>query len=176
MTVRGSDWKPKLSDPEVQEYLFEEAGEDALELARYLEENEPISGVDILEHYAERKPSAVRKVLYQLMEAHAAEYEKDTDAKGWETFTWQLDLNEIGIVLRRRWADELQHLRKQVKFELDHEFYACKHLHRRMMFEDAMDIGFHCPVCDEPMEPLNNAAVVQALEDRINEIAPLVEA
>lgn len=176
MTVQDSKWVPKLSDPEVQKYLFDEAGDEALEMAHFLESNPGISGVDLLEHFADRKPSEVRKVLYHLMEAHAAEYEKDTDQKGWETFTWNLQLSEVGLVLRRRWADELQHLRKQIKFEQDHEFYACKHLHRRMMFEDCMDIGFHCPVCDEAMEPLDNSPVVQALQDRIDEIAPTLEA
>ncbi len=171
MTVRGEEWEPTLEDPEVQNYLFEECGEEALELAKFLEEHQPISGVDLLEHFEERKPSDVRKVLYRLMEAHAAEYEKDTDSKGWETFTWQLDLPEVGLILRRRWTDELQHLEKQVKFEEDHEFYACPHLHRRMLFEDCMDIGFHCPVCNDPMEPLDNSPVVKALKDRIDELA-----
>ncbi len=176
VTVREASWEPSLNDPEVQRYLFEEAGEDALELAQYLQDHDGISGVDLLEHYGDRKPSDVRKVLYRLMEAHAAEYEKDTDQKGWETFTWHLDLAEVGIVLRRRWEDELLHLRKQLKFEEDHEFYACRHLHRRMVFEDGMDIGFHCPVCDEPMEPLDNSPVVEALQERIDELAPTLEA
>lgn len=176
MTVHGEDWKPDLQDPEVQKYLYEEAGEEALEMAMFIEEHQPISGVEILEHYEERKPSDVRKILYRLMEAHAAEYEKDTDSKGWETFTWQLDLPEVALILRRRWADELDHLRKQIGFEKDHEFYACKHLHRRMLFEDSMDLGFQCPVCDEPMEPLDNRPVVKALQERIDELSEVIEA
>ncbi len=176
MAIRGPDWKPTLEDPEIQRYLFEEVGEEGMELARYLQENEPISGVDVLEHYSERKPSEVRKVLYRLMEAHAAEYEKDTDKAGWETFTWRMDLDEVGLILRRRWADELTHLQKQLKFEEDHEYYACDSLHRRMVFEDAMDIGFHCPVCQEPMQPLDNQQVLESLRERISELEPYVTA
>ncbi len=165
MTIRGADWKPTLTDTEVQTYLFDEVGEEGLEMAEYLLEKSPVSGVDILEDFEDRKPSDVRKVLYRMMEAHAAEYEKETDKSGWETFIWSLDLPEIGLILRRRWADELLHLRKQLKFEQDHEFYACPSLHRRIVFEDAMDVDFHCPVCHEPMQPVENDDVIAALQE-----------
>lgn len=175
MSIRQAAWKPALTDPEVQAYLFDEVGEEGLEMAEFLHEKSPITGVDILEAFEERKPSDVRKVLYRMMEAHAAEYEKDTDQAGWETFTWRLDLPEIGLVLRRRWADELAHLRVQLKFEQDHQFYACKKLHRRIVFEDAMDIEFNCPTCQEPMEPVDNSDVVAQLQERVDEIQPAFE-
>ncbi len=172
MTIRDGDWEPSLDDSEVQAYLRDEVGEEGLEMARYLEEHPHVSGVDILEVFKDRKPSAVRKVLYRMMEAHAAEYEKDTDAKGWETFYWDLDLNEVKLILRRRWADELLHLRQQVRFESDHQFYACSHQHRRMVFEDAMDLQFQCPVCQEAMAPVRNREVITRLQERIHELAP----
>ncbi|HLF15932.1 MAG TPA: hypothetical protein VI796_00655 [Candidatus Thermoplasmatota archaeon] len=172
MAIRDDDWKPTLDDPEVQHYLLEEVGEEAMEMARHLQGHPHVSGVDILESFKERKPSAVRKVLYRMMEAHAAEYEKDTDGKGWETFYWDLDLNEIKHILRRRWADELLHLHNQLKFEADHQFYACPHQHRRMPFEDAMDLDFLCPVCREAMAPVRNRDVRQQLQERIDELAP----
>jgi len=172
MTIKADDWAPTLQDPEIQQYLFEEVGEAGLTMAAYLAENEPVSGVDILEAHVEEKPSAVRKILYALMEAHAAEYEKDTDAKGWETFSWRLDLMEIKYILRRRWADELLHLRKQLKFEEDHQFYWCTEKHRRMIFEDAMDIDFKCPVCQVAMQPADTSNVKGNLLERITELEP----
>lgn len=172
VSVRDDDWAPTLEDPEVQQYIMEEVGEEGLGMATYLRDHPGVSGVDIVETFKEQKPSAVRKVLYRLMEAHAAEYAKDTDAKGWETFTWDLDLNEIKYILRRRWADELLHLRQQLKFEVDHQFYGCKEQHRRILFEDAMDIQFQCPVCHKPMEPVRTGEVRKALEKRIRELEP----
>ena len=172
MSIRDDTWKPSLEDPEVQAYIREEVGEEGLDLAKYLQEHPRVSGVDILEHYKEQKPSAVRKVQYRMMEAHVAEYDKDTDAQGWETFDWDLDLNEVKFILRRRWADELRHLRKQLKFEEDHQFYACKQQHRRITFEDALDLNFVCPVCSEAMEAVRTAEVRKALLTRINELAP----
>lgn len=176
MTVRADDWQPTLDDPEVQQYIFEEVGEEGLELALYLEKNQPVSGVQILEDHGDRKPSDVRKVLYRMMEAHVAEYDKDTDAKGWETFHWTLDLNEVKYILRRRWADELTNLRKQVRFEKDHQFYACPDRHRRIVFEDAMEMEFTCPVCRQPMDVLEDKEIAVQLQDRIDELEPFFKA
>ena len=172
MAIRPEDWNPRLEDPEVEQYILDEVGPEGLEMAAYLRDAQPVKGEDILERFKERKASDVRKVLYRMMEAHCAEYEKDTDSKGWETFVWRLDLMEIKYILRRRWADELENLRKQLKFEQDHQFYACPSQHRRIMFEDAFDLQFQCPVCHEPMAPVQTNAVQKALQQRIDELEP----
>lgn len=174
--MRGPDWKPRIDDPEIQEYLLDVAGERGLELFQYILENEPIDGVEIIEAHGEEKASDIRKILYALMEAHALEYHKDTDKKGWETFTWQTDLPELKLIHMRKWKEELEDLRKQLKYESSHEFYTCPHQHRRVIFEDAMETDFHCPVCEEPMEPLPNEQVVADLEARIEEYGAALEA
>ncbi len=166
--VRSPDWKPAFDDPEIQEYLFEAAGEEGLEIFRYILDNEPVSGEDITEHFDDRKPSAVRKVLYALMQAHALEYHKDTDTKGWETFTWATDLPEIQLIHKRRWEEEATSLRKQLKVEEDHQFYACVDMHERVMFEDAMDLDFKCPSCDAPMEPIPNDEAIARIKERLD--------
>ncbi len=169
--ARDPSWQPTLDDPEVQAHILAEVGEEGVEMAKYLHENEPIGSVEILEHYEETKPSEVRKVLYRLMDAHVAEYEKDTDAQGWETFTWRMTLNEIKHVLLRRWADARLQVEKQIRFEKDHQFYACSAAHRRIVFEDAIDIGFHCPVCNEPMNEFDNQPVIEQLEEELDHLA-----
>ena len=170
--MRTADWTPALEDPEIEAYILEEVGEEGMPMCKYLRDHPHVSGVDLLESFKEQKPSAVRKILYRMMEAHVAEYEKDTDSKGWETFYWDLDLNEVKHILRRRWADELLHLRQQLKFEEDHQFYSCPEQHRRILFEDAMDINFNCPGCGKPMQPVRTGDVRKALEKRMAELEP----
>lgn len=170
LSVRDESWQPTLTDSEVQNYIRDEVGEEGLAMAKYLADNPGVSGVDIVDKHPERKPSDVRKVLYRMMEAHVAEYAKDTDAKGWETFLWHLDLNEIKYILRRRWADELLHARKQLRFVQDHEYYTCPSRHRPVLFDDAIELSFHCPVCGEPMERLPTGDLRRDLEARIVEL------
>ncbi len=168
--VRGPDWNPTFKDPEIQEYLFDIGGEDALELFRYIQENEPVSSEDILEHYEDRKPNEVRKLLYAMMQEHALEYHRDTDSKGWETFIWATDIPEIRLIHLRRWQAEAADLRKLLKFEEDHTFYSCPELHERIIFEDAMETEFHCPTCEAPMSPIDNAQEVAAIKERLDEL------
>lgn len=173
--VRSPEWKPSFDDPEIQAYLFDVAGEEGLEIFRFILENEPTSGEAIQEAFPDRKPSAVRKVLYALMQEHALEYHKDTDTKGWETFTWATDLPEIRLIHTRRWQDEARELRKELRFERDHTFYSCPDRHLRIYFEAAMDTEFHCPECEAPMDPIDNADVIQRIEARLDELAPALQ-
>lgn len=171
--VRGTDWKPTFNDPEVQAYLVEESGEDGVRLFKYILENEPLTGVEILDAHPNEKPAEIRKLLYKLMGCHALEYGKETDTKGWETFHWATDLPEIGLIHIRQWQEEARSIERQLKFEETHEFYGCKALHRRMIFEDAMDLDFHCPTCEDQMNPVANTDVIASLKSRLDELAPV---
>lgn len=176
MKVRDDDWEPRLQDEEVQRYILDEVGPEGAEMARYLQQHPGVSGVDIVEAQKEKKASDVRKVLYKMMEAHCAEYEKDTDSKGWETFLWHLDLNEIKYILRRRWADELLHLRKQIKFYDDHQFFACPTRPQPIEFEEAMEMNFICPHCQKPLVGKNIEGLKADLKTRVEELAPHFQA
>lgn len=173
--IRGPDWQPSLDDPEIQEYLLEAAGEEGMEVFQYILDNEPVTGEEIQERFEDQKPSAIRKLLYALMQEHALEYHKDTDSKGWETFTWQTDLPELRLIHIRRWRNEALDLQKRIKLEEDHEWYACKDGHARVMFEDAMDNDFHCPECEAPMDVVDNSDDVATLRKRLDELAPALE-
>ena len=172
MTIRNVLWQPTLEDPEITAYILEEAGPEGLEMAAFLRDHPHVSGEDILAAYPDRKPSEVRKVLYRLMEAHAAEYEKDTDGKGWETFYWDLDLPEVKHIIRRRWFDELRNAKRVLQAEEVNQYYACKDKHRRMLFEDAIELNFSCPRCGKPMSTVTNEKQREALRQRIAELEP----
>ncbi len=173
--IRGPEWKPTVDDPEILDYLRSAAGDEGIDLFKYILENEPVTGEEIQEAYADQKPSAIRKLLYALMQEHALEYHKDTDSKGWETFTWQTDLPELRLIHMRRWQGEAAQLQKRIQLEQDHEWYACSHDHARVMFEDAMDQEFHCPECGSPMDAIDNSDHVALLQERLDELAPALQ-
>lgn len=168
--MRAPSWIPTFEDPEIQTYIFDIGGEEALDLFSFIHANEPVSGEDIMAHYEDVKPSSVRKLLYAMMQEHALEYHKDTDAKGWETFTWATDLPEIRLIHMRKWQAEATDLGKQLKFEKDHEFYACADLHDRVIFEDAMDVEFLCPSCEQAMSPVDNSKEIAEIRSRLDDL------
>ncbi len=172
--IRGPDWQPTLDDPEIQEYLLQAAGDDGLDVFKYILENEPVTGEEIQEAFEDRKPSAVRKSLYALMQEHALEYHKDTDSKGWETFTWATDLPEIKLIHLRRWREEAKDITKMIRILEDHEYYVCPKGHQDIMFEDALDLEFKCPECDQPMSPIDETDRINELKERLDALTPAI--
>lgn len=169
----GADWTPQLSDPVIKAYVMEAAGELGADLAELILENQPILGVDITE-LVDEKASTVRKALYKLEGARIAEYEKDTDKSGWETFTWRLTLNEVKYLINSERKEALAHLRKRLDFEANTEWYACEDDHPRVDFEAGIECGFHCPVCENPMMNVDNSDNVENLIRQIRELESVV--
>lgn len=169
----GADWEPTLEDPVIREYIYEAAGEAGMMVAEIVRDNQPILGVDLVE-MVDDKPSAARRTLYKLEEARVAEYEKDTDRSGWETFTWRMSLNEVKYLINQRRREQLEHLRARLNFEEVTTFYQCPDDHPRVDFETAMELDFHCPVCEAPMANVDNSAEIAYLKGDIKDLEGVV--
>lgn len=167
--VEGKDWAPSLDDEVIRAYILDQAGELGLHLAELIREHQPILGVDVVE-LVDDKPSTVRKAMYRLEEARVAEYEKDTDKSGWETFTWRLALNEVKYLINNQRKTRLTHLKERLAFESKTEFYQCENEHPRVDFETSMEIDFRCPTCTEPMNAVDNSENMERLIREIHDI------
>jgi transcription initiation factor TFIIE subunit alpha len=171
--LKAKDWQPTLQDPLVQEYIRERVGEEGLPIAQFIADKEPVQGVEILETIKD-KPSNIRKILYRLEDARVAEYQKDTDKTGWETFIWHLTLNEVKYQINRERQRILKDLRNQVQLEKENSFYMCKDGHQRTIFEEAVGLEFKCPECGEQMNFVDNKERVKELEKAISDLEKLV--
>lgn len=170
---KASEWQPTLDDTLVQAYILDRAGEQGVEIARLIEKQQPVQGVEILETVQD-KPSNVRKTLYKLEDARVAEYQKDTDKTGWETFIWRLTLNEVKHQINKERHKMLQSLRDSVALEKENSFYICSDDHERTIFEDAMRAEFKCPQCGKSMDAIDNEQRVGELEKAIKDLELLV--
>lgn len=171
--TEGADWNPELQDTVIREYIIEQAGELGLHLAELIREHQPILGVDLVE-LVDDKPSTVRKAMYRLEEARVAEYEKDTDKSGWETFTWRLTLNEVKYLINIQRKEAIAHLENRLQFESGTEFYQCPNEHPRVDFETSIEIDFRCPVCEEGMNNVDNSDNVERIIREIHELKKAV--
>lgn len=169
----GKEWQPQLEDPVIRAYIIDAAAELGLELAELIRDNQPILGVDITE-LVEEKASTVRKALYKLEEARVAEYEKDTDKSGWETFTWRLTLNEVKYLINNQRKEALAHLKQRLAFEANTEWYACGDDHPRVDFETGIESNFQCPVCEKPVMNVDNSDNVERLARAVHELEAVV--
>lgn len=172
-TAKHKDWQPTLEDAIIQEYIRERVGEDGLVVAQFIEKKQPVQGVEILETLGD-KPSNIRKTLYKLEDARVAEYQKDTDKTGWETFLWRLTLNEVKHQINKERLKMLDSLRATLAQERENSFYVCPQNHERMIFEGALKLEFKCPECKQPMSFVDNKVRIRELEQTIEKLEGIV--
>jgi transcription initiation factor TFIIE subunit alpha len=169
-----ADWEPTLDDPIIVAYIRERVGEEGLPVAQLIKEKQPVQGVDILEIMSDQKASAVRKILYKLEDARVAEYMKDTDKTGWETFVWRLTLNEVKYQINKERHKMLKDFEHLLELEKENSFYQCENGHERVIFEDGLALEFRCPECGQPLNFVENEDRVGELENVIEKLKSLV--
>jgi transcription factor E len=172
--LKAEAWVPTLDDPVVQEYIRDRVGPEGLEVARLIEDKQPVLGVDLLDLLSDQKPSTVRKVLYRLEDARVAEYQKDTDKTGWETFVWRLTLNEVKYVINRERHKLILDMEHELELERENSFYQCTDKHDRIIFADAMALEFKCPECADALNFVDSERRIQMLEHAVHDLKEII--
>ena len=111
----------------------------------------------------------IRKVLFKLHNHSIVQCTRERDQNsGWFTFRWNLQPDQVeGFILSQK-NRILNILNKRLEYEKSHDFYNCNTPRcRRVTFEDAMELVFRCPNCEEPLQPFDNSKIVQVLEEKI---------
>ena len=114
----------------------------------------------------------VRRVLYKFYNHSLVTSRRFRDKEtGWFIFQWRLQPELIEAFVTGTKQKILRKLQSRLEYELQHEFYHCDNpTCPRITFEDAMDTVFSCPVCGEPLRPVENEATIAFLEKKIAEI------
>ncbi len=169
-----SDFEELLSDDVVQAYLAEVVGAEGMPVAM-----NPVKDEIVDEDLAEKldlDPKIVRRTLFILYENDLASYRRDRDEEsGWYTYLWSFEYDNIPDKLN----DEMRKLREgldeRAEYERRNEFYICDIDGIRFEFEEAMDLSFNCPECGSPLEPMENDELVEAMEERHEELEDELE-
>jgi transcription initiation factor TFIIE subunit alpha len=169
-----SDFEELLSDDVVQAYLAEVVGAEGMPVAMNPVEEE-IVDEDLAEEL-DLDPKIVRRTLFILYENDLASYRRDRDEEsGWYTYLWSFEYGNIPGKLN----DEMRKLRdgldERIEYERQNEFYICDIDGIRFEFEEAMDLSFNCPECGSPLEPMENDELVEAMEERHEELEEELE-
>lgn len=142
----------RVDQPEIANHIVAATGPEGLAIASLIEAKGTCTDLEILAAFGHLKPSQVRRLLYRLQDSHVAQYVKDTDGSGWDTFLWHLCLDDVRDALARRAAQDLAQARHTLALEGDGFDFACGRSHGRIPFAEAVDLRFLCPVCRAPMQ------------------------
>ena len=155
-----------LNDPVIQKYLHELVGPTGMPVAAA-----PPDGEVTDEELAEElglELNDVRRALFILYENDLASYRRLRDEdSGWLTYLWTFHYDNIPDRLEDEMYTLLDALEERRGYEADNEFYLCPEESLRFEFGEAMEFNFECPNCGADLESMNNEALVQAMEERI---------
>ncbi len=114
----------------------------------------------------------VRKMLHKLNSIGILYYELARDKKtDHRIFKWYVqDEQATGFIISNMQKIK-ERLIEKLRSEENNQFYWCGTLgHPRLLFDQAMEQLFRCPVCKRPIEPHENKDLVESLKLKIEEI------
>ena len=112
-----------------------------------------------------------RRALFILYENDLATYRRVRDEdSGWLTYLWTFEYDNIPQNLAEEMERLMQALDRREEYERENEFYLCEVCSLRFEFGEAMDFGFECPECGSPLEAMENDRLLDAMQDRLNEL------
>ena len=149
-------------------WLTQLVGEEGVRVIKKLPEGEvtdekiaEVTGADV---------QIVRRTLYILYETRLAIYRRERNKEtGWLTYLWKVNLHGIDLVLEVEMRKLSGNLQKRLEFERNNVFYICEGGHR-VLFDLATEEDFICPNCEKVLGYQDNWELVNALENRVEEI------
>ncbi len=147
--------------------IQEIAGEDGVAVALVLADNPELTDEQIAEKTG-IKLNNVRKILYTLFDNQLVSYRRVRDkSTGWFVYLWRLNRENLESLVNLKKQLVLEKLRMRLEFEKKHMFFYCPKDKIRLTFEDAVELEFKCPQCNQPLQPYDNTPIVSFLEKRV---------
>lgn len=114
--------------------------------------------------------NTVRKILFILYENKFTICHRERDANsGWLTFRWQINMDGIYHQIEREKKKLYRNLMKRKEYEDDNIFYVCPQNCLRLVFDEATETEFLCPLCGEDLVFQDNEKFKELLDKRIEE-------
>ena len=114
--------------------------------------------------------NTVRKILFILYENKFTICHRERDANsGWLTFRWQVNMDGIYHQIEREKKKLHRNLIKRKEYEDNNIFYVCPQNCLRLVFDEATETEFLCPLCGEDLVFQDNEMFKQLLDTRIEE-------
>src|SRR5512135_848363 len=143
--------------------------EEAVTLIEHLKNLDEITDDEIATKTGIRLNS-VRKILYKLYDHSLVSLRRTRDPKtGWFIFHWKLQPDQLeGFILSQK-RRVLEKLNVRLEYEKNHDFYYCGSPEcKRVPFEEAVELVFHCATCSKPLEHFENGKMIDKLSEKVD--------
>jgi transcription initiation factor TFIIE subunit alpha len=145
--------------------------EEAVKLIENLKTTEETTDDEIATKTGIRLNS-VRKILYKLYDHSLVSLRRTRDPKtGWFIFHWKLQPDQLeGFILSQK-RRVLEKLTVRLEYERNHDFYYCATAGcKRVPFEEAVELVFHCSTCGKPLAHSDNRKIVEKLALKVDQL------
>ncbi len=145
--------------------------EDAVRLIEILKNSGEITDDEIANKTGIRL-NLVRKILYKLYDHSLVSLRRTRDPKtGWFIFHWRLQPDQLeGFILSQK-RRVLEKLDVRLEYEKNHDFYTCNTPGcKRIPFEEAIELVFHCSTCGKALEHSANEKLVEKLAVKVEQL------
>nr|WP_318786147.1 transcription factor [Methanimicrococcus sp. At1] len=172
----------KAADDRVKKLNIEikaakEKGEETKKLEKDLKDAEKEAAA-AKENAADEKEitlNTVRKILFILYENKFTICHRERDANsGWLTFRWMINMDGIYHQIEREKKKLYRNLVKRKEYEDNNIFYVCPQNCLRLVFDEATETEFLCPLCGEDLVFQDNEPFKELLDQRIEEFEEAV--
>jgi transcription initiation factor TFIIE subunit alpha len=145
--------------------------EEAVKLIESIKNSEETTDDEIANKTGIRLNS-VRKILYKLYDHSLVSLRRTRDPKtGWFIFHWKLQPDQLeGFILSQK-RRVLEKLSVRLEYEKNHDFYYCTTPGcKRIPFEEAVELIFHCSTCGKALAHYANEKIVQQLTTKVEQL------
>lgn len=156
-------------DTLLKNFIFNIGGEICVRLAEELEAlNGEITDQELADRLGEDQ-NITRKNLYKLLDYNLVKYRRMREKKNqWIIFLFEASFDGYHSIILERNEQMIEVLKKRLEYEEENMFYACDAGCTRLTFDDATDIDFRCPSCDEILNFRENDNKIDEIKKKID--------
>ena len=160
----------KYEDPFVK-ISFMLGGDEYLKVARSLLKSKDATDEEIASSTGLRI-NMVRKVLYDLFgKSLITGIRVKDERKGWFVYRWRSRREEVENFIQNQKKKIKGRLQERLDYENSSQFYHCGNNDcDRVTFEDALDLFFKCPNCNDVLNLKKNETQKKGFTKKIDEI------
>ena len=156
----------KLPDPYIEELIKELIGSDALPLVTLIKGKQNVSEFKIASKL-NVTVNQVRNIFYRLGEHDLVSFTRKKDKqKGWYVYFWTFELGKAHHLLMDLKRKKIDLITKMLSEERKNVFLVCPKGCIRVGTEDALELQFHCPECNNVLKEVNKEKRLHLMEEQ----------